>query len=285
VGAIGGRRRRRRDLGGLIVDLGVGDRAYLVVGGTRGMGLAAARALAADGARVAIAGRDADRANEVAAALHTETGGAVVALEGDVTLAGEADQLVAKAAEALGGLRGVAITTGLGARGQREMLQGTDEDWMATFDDVLLATVRVCRAAVPVLVDGGGGSIVTTAAYSIRSPKPHQMPYATLKAGVATFTKNLAKSFGSSGVRANCVCPGATETDILASMREPIAKERGWPVEEALERSMAKDWGMKIALGRLGQPQELGDVIAFLLSERASYLTGALINVDGGTDF
>jgi NAD(P)-dependent dehydrogenase (short-subunit alcohol dehydrogenase family) len=102
---------------------------------------------------------------------------------------------------------------------------------------------------------------------------------------VAALTKNLAKGFGPQGVRANCVCPGATETEILAAMRQSLAVERGWPVETALEQAMVEDWGMKVALGRAGRPEEVGDVIAFLLSERASYLTGALVNVDGGTDF
>ena len=209
----------------------------------------------------------------------------MIALTGDLTREGDAERLVSEAVERLGSLRGMAVTTGLGFNGQHELLSGTDGDWAATFDDVLLSTVRACRATVPVLVEGGGGAIVTTAAYSIRSPKARQVPYASLKAGVASLTKNIAKSFGAAGVRANCVCPGATETEILASMRTHYAKERGWPVEEALERVMTDEWGMHVALGRAGRPEELGDVIAFLLSERASYLTGATVNVDGGTDF
>jgi 3-oxoacyl-[acyl-carrier protein] reductase len=148
-----------------------------------------------------------------------------------------------------------------------------------------MGTVRVCRAAAARLVDAGGGSIVTTAAYSIRAPKPHQAPYGSLKAAVATLTKSMATTFGPNGVRANCVCPGATETDVLAAMRLRVAADRGWPEDEALERVMAQDWGMRVALGRPGTARELGDVIAFLLSERASYVTGALVNVDGGTDF
>ncbi len=126
---------------------------------------------------------------------------------------------------------------------------------------------------------------MTTAAYSIRAPKGHQVPYGALKAGVATLTKNIAKTFGPDGVRANCVCPGATETEILHSMREHYAAERGWLVGEALERVMVEDWGMKVALGRPGRPDEAGDLIAFLLSARAGYLTGHTINIDGGTDF
>jgi NAD(P)-dependent dehydrogenase (short-subunit alcohol dehydrogenase family) len=267
------------------MDLGVRGRGYLVVGGSAGIGLAAASALAADGAAVAIAGRDEARARTAAAALCADYGARVIALTGDVAKPGEAERLVAEAAAALGTLRGVAVTTGLGLRGQRDLARGTDSDWSDAFEDILLATVRVCRAAVPVLAASGGGSVVTTAAYSIRSPKPHQLPYGALKSAVATFTKGLAKAYGAAGVRANCVCPGATETGILAAMRVRLAAERGWPVEQALERAMAEDWGMRVALGRAGTPREAGDVIAFLLSERASYVTGALVNVDGGTDF
>jgi NAD(P)-dependent dehydrogenase (short-subunit alcohol dehydrogenase family) len=267
------------------MDLGVRDRGYLFFGGSAGIGKAAARTLAADGARVALVGRGRERADAAAAELADETGATVVALTGDLTQPDVAERVVAEALDALGGLRGMAVTTGLGADAQRELLTGTDEHWAASFDDVLLATVRACRATVPVLVEAGGGSIVTTAAYSIRSPKAHQVPYASLKAGVATMTKSMAKAFGPDGVRANTVCPGATETEILAAMRTHHAKERGWPEEEALERVMVEEWGMKVALGRAGRPEELGDVIAFLLSDRSGYLTGATINVDGGTDF
>jgi NAD(P)-dependent dehydrogenase (short-subunit alcohol dehydrogenase family) len=267
------------------MELGVRGHGFVIFGGTGGIGRAAATALASDGARVAIVGRERERAEAAAGEIVTATGSEVVALAGDLTVGGTAEALVAEAVEQLGGLRGMAVTTGLGVRGQRDLVGGTDDDWTATFDDVLLSTVRACRAMVPVLVEGGGGAIVTTAAYSIRAPKAHQVPYASLKAGVATLTKNIAKSFGPNNIRANCVCPGATETDILASMRTHYAESRGWPVEEALERALTEDWGMHIALGRAGRPEELGDVIAFLLSERAGYLTGATINVDGGTDF
>jgi NAD(P)-dependent dehydrogenase (short-subunit alcohol dehydrogenase family) len=267
------------------MDLGVAGHGYLVIGGTAGIGRAAAHALAVDGAHVAIAGRRADRAEAAAAELSATTGSRVVAMTCDLIDEHAAERTVREANEMLGGLRGVAVTTGLGMRGQRDLLGATDEDWYATFDDVLLSVSHACRAAVPVLIEQGGGSIVTTAAYSVRAPKPHQVPYGALKAGVATLTKAVAKAYGSSGVRANCVCPGATETEVLAAMRQSVAEQRGWPVEDALERVMVEDWGMQVALGRAGRPEELGDVIAFLLSERASYLTGATVNVDGGTDF
>src|SRR5215471_2477698 len=266
------------------MDLGVRDRAFVVFGGTRGIGFAAAQALVRDGASVAVVGRDADRAANAAESL-TKTGdGHAIGVTGDLCTDGEADRVLAAVRDELGALRGVAVTTGLGIKGQRSLLDAADDDWKHTFDDVLLANVHACRAAVPFLVDAGGGAIVTTAAYSVRAPKPHQAPYASLKAAVATLTKTIAKSFGAQGVRANCVCPGATETEILAAMRVAYARDRGWPEDEALERAMTEDWGMHVALGRAGKPGEVGDVIAFLLSERAGYVTGALVNVDGGTD-
>ena len=176
---------------------------------------------------VAIAGRTRVRVEAARAELAAATGVPVVALTADLTRPGAAEEVVARAVGELGGLRGLAVTTGLGIRGQRDLLSGTDEDWAATFDDVLLGTVRACRAAVRALIERGGGSIVTTAAYSVRSPKAHQVAYASLKAGVTTLTKNVAKSFGHLGIRANCVCPGATETEILASIA------RAWPSHEA----------------------------------------------------
>lgn len=258
---------------------------FLLFGGSAGIGLAAATALAADGAALALVGRDRERAARAADELASRYDTPVRAICGDLARAGEAERITEQALDELGGLQGMAITTGLGARGQRQLLDATDADWAATFEDVLLATARACRAVVPALVAGGGGAIVTTAAYSVRAPKPNQVPYASLKAAVATLTKAIAKAHGPDGVRANCVCPGATETAVLAALRAQLAAQHGWPRETALERALAENWGMRIVLGRAGRPEEVGDVIAFLLSARSSYLTGALLNVDGGTDF
>jgi NAD(P)-dependent dehydrogenase (short-subunit alcohol dehydrogenase family) len=267
------------------MDLGVRGSGFLIFGGTAGIGLAAATALAADGAALVLVGRDPERAARAAADLARRYDTPVRTICGDLDQPGEAERITAQAVRELGGLKGMAITTGLGPRGQRNLLRATDADWLATFEDVLLGTARACRAVVPALVEAGGGAIVTTAAYSVHAPSPNQVPYASLKAAVATFTKAIAKAHGPDGVRANCVCPGATETAVLAALRTRLAEEHGWPQETALERALSEKWGMHIALGRAGRPDEVGCVIAFLLSARSSYLTGALINVDGGTDF
>jgi len=262
------------------MDLGVRDKGFLIVGGTSGMGLAAARVLAAEGASLVIAGRDPERAKAALASLPKGDGTrATVAV--DVQQRGDVERAVEDAVEILGRLDGLAVMTGMIGH---EPASVSDDRWTAFFEDVLLGTVRAVRAAVPHLTRRGG-TIVTAGAYSIRAPHAQRLPYATLKSAVATFTKGIARTYGPEGVRANCVAPGAIETEAMHAMRQNFADERGYPYEEALERVMVEDWHLDIALGRPGRPEEVGELIAFLLSDRAGYLTGALINIDGGTDF
>jgi NAD(P)-dependent dehydrogenase (short-subunit alcohol dehydrogenase family) len=264
------------------MDLGVRDRNYLIVGGTSGMGLAAAQVLAADGARLVVVGRSIERAE---AAVGLIAGPFVRPVVGDVSRPGEAERVVAAAVDVLGSLDGVAITTGTSSAAHSTVHSATEVVWAEAFDDVLMGTVRSVQAAVPYLVSGGGGTVVTTAAYSIRAFHPARLPYVVMKSGVAAFTKTIAKEFGPQGVRANCVCPGAIETEALAAMRLQLAEARGLPPEGLLEQVMVEEWGMEVALGRPGKPAEVGDLFAFLLSPRAGYLTGAVINIDGGTAF
>jgi 3-oxoacyl-[acyl-carrier protein] reductase len=263
------------------MDLGIKDKAFLVAGGTSGIGLAAALALAAEGAAVVVVGRNADRA--AAAAVEIRAAGASQAhgIAFDVSAEGAAAAAVAAAVDLVGGLDGVAITTGLIGH---EPIEISDDRWIEVFRDVMLGTARVVEAALPHLV-ASRGAIVTTAAYSIRAPEIARLPYASMKSAVATFTKGIAKAYGPKGVRANCVAPGAIETSALTAIRKQVSDAKGYPYEEALERVMVEDWGLDIALRRPGKPAEVGALIAFLLSHVAAYMTGTLLNIDGGTNF
>ena len=236
----------------------------------------------------ALASRSADATRSeparAADAISGEHAVQAVPIVGDVSKgAEEAERVVAEATAALGDLAGMAVTTGLsrahhpGGRDRRDLGGGRPRraDERRAHGESGAAAAR--RA--------GSGTIVTTSAYSIHAPHANRMPYVALKGAIAVFTKNVAKSYGRAGVRANCVCPGAIETAGLAALRTQLATARGVPEDGVLEQVMVDEWHMDVALGRPGRPEEVGELFAFLLSPRAGYLTGATINIDGGTDF
>jgi NAD(P)-dependent dehydrogenase (short-subunit alcohol dehydrogenase family) len=258
-------------------------RRVLIVGGTSGMGFAAASAIAGAGDTVGIFGRDASRAQVRAEELTARTGTRVLGFGADAKEPASFAAAIAAAATALGGLDGLAITAGPMQR-QAEFLDLADEDWTECFEIQLMTVVRACRAALPLLIENRG-ALVTVAAYSMHAQKPILPHYSAMKSAVASLTKNIAKTYGPHGVRANCIAPGAIATEALDPARDAALAKYGPPEDAALNRFMIENWGMKTALNRVGKPQEVGELIAFLLSDKAAYLTGALINIDGGTDF
>jgi 3-oxoacyl-[acyl-carrier protein] reductase len=247
------------------------QRSHIIVGGTAGMGKAAAVQLLADGDRVAIIGRNTARAEAVAVDL-----GAL----GFGSDQGGLESAMRRATEALGGLDGLAVTAGPILK-QADLLTLTDDDWAESFETQLMTVVRALRVAVPAMTNRGGGAIVTVSAYSIRAPKPVLAHYAAMKAAIGVVTKTIAKSHGKDGIRANCIAPGAIATDAMDATRDAL----GGLDDIGLWRVMRDQYGMKAGLDRIGEPQEVGELIAFLLSGKAAYLSGAMINIDGGTDF
>lgn len=243
-----------------------GPPCHIVVGGTAGIGRATASILVDRGSRVALIGRNGKSARAAALALSP------LAI-GEGTDEDGLEAAVGRAIAALGTINGVACIAGpIAARG--ELLALPDEAWLESFETQLMTVVRTARVAVPAMIESGGGSFVATSAYSIRSPKPELAHYTAMKAAIPIVTKSIAKSYGTQGIRANCIAPGAIATRPI----EGVADGDRW-------RYMRETFGMKAGLDRIGEPQEVGELVAFLLSKEAAYLTGATINIDGGTDF
>jgi len=250
------------------MDLRVKDKVYALVGGTGGMGLDAARVLAADGARIALIGRNRARGEPRARAMAEETGSDVRMFEADGTVQGQIEAAIEDVVAQFGRLDGLAVTAGT-LQTRRTLTELDDATWEQYFH----------------LIAAGGGTIVNTAAYSIRAMKPPLLGYATMKAAVAALTKNIALTYGAQNVRANTVCPGFIATESTHGLMKIYAEKYGLPPMEALNKALSADFHMNVAMGRVGLSEEIADLFAFLLSPRAGYLTGAVINCDGGTQF
>ncbi|NES16650.1 MULTISPECIES: SDR family oxidoreductase [Micromonospora] len=248
------------------MDLGLANRVYVLTGASRGLGLATAHALVADGARVVISARVPERVAEAVEAL----GGPerAIGLTADLTDPGTPQRLVAAAREQFGRLDGALISVGGPPRGTAA--QVTDEQWRESFETVFLGTVRAARTVAAALT--GGGAIGLVLSTSTRGPVPGLGISNGLRPGLAGVAKDMADEFAPRGVRVVSLLPGR----ILTDRNRELFAATGDPERARTEAEAA------IPLGRVGDPAEFGRVAAFLLSPAASYVTGVTVPVDGG---
>ena len=255
------------------MELGLGGRRALVTGGSKGLGLAIAEELVREGAHVAICSRDEEEARAAGEQLR-ESGTTVHAQRADVTDPGDVRDFVARSAEALGGVDCLVNNAGRARPGGFETL--TDEDWEADVAVKLFSLIRCCREVLPHLRAAGGGRIVNIGAVQSRAPDPAFFATSVNRAAGNSFTKTLALELASDNVLVNGVNIGFVVTPQWENIRERRAPELD---REEFFRTMAED---AVPLGRFGTADEVAGVVAFLLSERASYITGASIDVAGG---
>jgi 3-oxoacyl-[acyl-carrier protein] reductase len=263
------------------VNLELSGKVVLIVGASAGIGASTARLLVGERAKVSLVARRVSELEKFARELRG-AGGDVLTFAGDGARSEFIGRVVAETTKHFGELHKLAVVAGpMGARAPLTAL--SDDDWAFYFRQSTLLAVGACRAAIPELLKHREGAIVLTSAYSVHAQKPELIAYTAMKSTIAAISKNLAKTYGRHGLRVNCIAPGVIEKDRENS--EMLAERYGVPLERARYEFVHREFGMNVALERAGRHEEFADLIAYLLSSRASYVTGAMINIDGGTDF
>jgi len=253
------------------MDLELAGKAFVVTGGTDGLGAALADRLVAEGAGVAVCGRDEGRLAATEARL-AAAGGEVLAVRADVTSGTDLERLVAATAERFGRIDGAVNNAGQASGGPFESV--TDETWQHDLDLKVMAAVRLSRLVLPHLRAVGGGSIVNVLNVGAKSAGARSLPTTASRAAGLAITKALSKELGPESIRVNAVLVGTVESGQWRRRAEASGRDL-----DEVHRQLAAG----IPLGRIGRADEFGDLVAYLLSARASYVTGSAVNLDGGS--
>jgi 3-oxoacyl-[acyl-carrier protein] reductase len=257
------------------MDMGLKGRVALVAASSQGLGLATAEAFAAEGCRVAMCARNAPTLEVVAEKIRKQYGVEVLAEAFDVTDAGAVSRFVASVAERFGGVDiCVANAGGPPAKG---FLDATLDDWQRAINANFLSTVYFARQVIPHMQRKRWGRIITITSITTKQPIADLVLSNAVRAAVVGLVKSLANEFGKDGILVNNVGPGFTATDRL----KELAKARSSVLGKS-EQEIFEGWAADAPLKRLGEPRELADTIVWLASERASYVTGQTVLVDGG---
>jgi 3-oxoacyl-[acyl-carrier protein] reductase len=257
------------------MDLGIAGKIALVTAASQGLGKASAIALAREEAQVVICARRAAQLQAAADEIRAASNLSVAAYECDLDSAHDIEAMMSQVIATFGTVHIVVNNAGGPAAGGFDQL--TDPDWQRAFDRTLMSAVRVTRAALPHMRKQRWGRIVNIASYSVKHPIPDIMLSNSLRLAVAGWAKTLATEVAADNVLINTIGPGWTRTDRVSQMLDARAEAQSQTPQQVEARLIAG-----IPLGRLAAPAEIAAVVAFLASERASYITGTMLAVDGG---
>ncbi len=258
------------------MDLELAESAVLCTAATSGLGLASAAAFAREGADVAVCGTTPEHVEDARETLEATGDGDVLAVEADITDPDHVAAFVAETAESFGGIDHVVTSAGGPPSGSFEEL--ADRDWYQAYDMLVMSVVWTLRETVPYLRDSKEGTLVAITSRTVREVREGLLLSNAVRRAVIGLVKTLSREMAPA-IRANAVLPGAHETARIEELIE-TAVERG---EVSDYEAGYRDWATDVPAERIGEPRELGDVVAFLSSPRASYVNGAALAVDGGS--
>jgi 3-oxoacyl-[acyl-carrier protein] reductase len=257
------------------MDLGLKEKVALVAAGSRGLGRAVAEELAAEGASLVLCAREQQTLTETAAAIAESKNAHVLAVPGDVTVTADIERVVESGIDRFGRIDILVTNAGGPPAGRFDQL--TREQWDRAIGLTLMSAVELTRQVLPGMRQRRWGRILNITSIAVKQPVENLLLSNSLRAGLTGFARTLANEVAAEGITVNNILPGYTRTERLEELAQMMADKQGISAAEFRGR-----WEKEIPMGRLGEPREFAALAAFLVSERASYITGTSIQVDGG---
>ena len=257
------------------MNLGLKDRVALVCGASRGLGKAVAQGLAREGARLAICSRNQEAILRAAEEIEQASGVEAIGMAVDLARAEEAREFFQTARAHFGQID--ILVNNAGGPPSLPFADINEDQWQSAFGLTLMSAIVLIKEALPVMQTRGFGRIINITSVAVKQPLEGLILSNTLRAGLIGLAKTLSNDYAAHNILINNVCPGYTLTERVRELSRLVAERRGLSPEAVI-----KEWESRIPMGRLGRPEELADLVVFLSSERAAYITGTTIQVDGG---